>query len=48
MVVGGLIAGPIGVAAGAAAGAGVGAAADGLIAYFSSGGKDDTASENST
>ena len=47
MVFGGLIAGPIGVAAGAAAGAGAGAAAD-LITYFSSGGKDDTASENST
>ena len=47
MVVGGLIAGPLGVAAGAAAGAGAGAAAD-LIAYFSSGGSDDTASENST
>ena len=48
MVVGGLIAGPVGVAAGAAAGAGVGAAADGLLAYISSGGSDDTASGNST
>ena len=46
MVFGGLIAGPIGVAAGAAAGAGAGAAADGLLAYFSSGKRDNTASES--
>ena len=48
MAVGGVIAGPVGVAVGGAAGAGVGAVADGIIAYFSSGGSDDIASENST
>lgn len=38
----GVAAGPAGAAAGAAAGAVVGAAADGLLAFFSSGGKEDS------